>query len=142
MASLSDTHDALDELAADYFAAVRDHGRGSGLARELLAGGAHRLLLAHGALLSSESHGAGDGDVVRGWTRKRIRVLAPGESGWVSNSELVADLKSWCATVGAECPDMPSRAIGKHLGMMGARGARARVKGEPQARGWRVKLIV
>ena len=52
MASLSDTYRALDQLATDYFAAVRDHGRGSVPAREVLAG-AHSLLLAHGAVLSS-----------------------------------------------------------------------------------------
>lgn len=140
MASLGDTYDALDGLATDYFAAVRDHGRGSGPARDVLAG-AHSLLLAHGAVLSTATHGSPGGDAVRGWARKRIRVITSDEYGWTPNAALVADLRAWCTDTGAECPDSPSRAIGRHLGAMGAEGIRGKVQDGPRTRGWRVKLM-
>ena len=139
MASLGDSYEAVDELAAEYFAAVRDNGRESGPARGALAR-AHSVLLAHGALLSRASRGSPEGDVVGRWARARVRVLHPDELGWTPNSELAADLRAWCASVGTECPDHPSRAVGRHLGAMGARPARARARGAPQERGWRVKL--
>ena len=140
MASLGDSYHALDKLALDYFTAVRDHGGGSTPARDVLAG-THSILLAHGAMLSSASRGSPVGDAVGGWARKRVRILAPDEPGWTSNPDLVADLEAWCVAVGVACPPNANRLIGRHLGAMGAGGARDRTTDGLRARGWRVKLL-